>query len=410
MADSLDIDFVRRQFPQLTNGWVHLDNAGGTLVPKSVIARMTAFMSESQVQPNGGYGPSILATERLAEAKAAMAALINAAPDEVVISHSTTMNVYVLANALRSRLVPGDEIIVTNLDHEANNGAWRRLADIGVVVREWTVDPDTADLAIADLKRLLTARTRLVAVTHCSNITGSINDVESIVRAAHGAGALVCVDGVAYAPHRRVDVKALDADIYLCSLYKIYGPHHALMYVRRDLMRTLPSQNHFFIGENRPPLTLNVGGYNYEMVASLTGIADYFKALHRHHAPGANAEFPDQLAFVYDLIARHEERIAAPLIEAFAAIPRIRLIGRPSADRHARVPTFSFTVEGMDSAEVAKQLNARRLGARSGHFFAYRIVEALGHLPRGGVVRTSLVHYNSADDVDRLVHTLGTLA
>lgn len=406
MKDRLDIDFVRRQFPQLADGWVYLDNAGGTLVPASVIQRMTAFLSESQVQPNGAYGPSMLATERLAEAKSAMAALLNASVDEVILSHSTTMNVYVLANAFRSRLAADDEVIVTNLDHEANNGAWRRLAESGVAVKEWAVNPETAELDIADLERLLTERTRLVSVTHCSNITGSINDIESIARLVHDAGALICVDGVAYAPHRRVDVRALDADIYLCSLYKIYGPHHALMYVRRELLQELKSQTHFFIGEDRLPLKLNVGGYNYEMIGSLTGIADYFRTLHHHHWPGANADFPDQLGAVYDLMARHEERIAAPLVDALRARPNIQIIGRMTADRRKRVPTFSFVVEGVESAEVARRLNARHLGARNGHFYAYRIVDALGHLPRGGVVRTSLVHYNSADDVERLIQAL----
>ena len=406
----LDIDFVRRQFPQLANGWVHLDNAGGTLVPASVIARMTAFLSESQVQPNGSYGPSSLATERLTEAKTYMAALVNATPDEIVLSHSTTMNVYVLANAFRSRLAPGDEVIVTNLDHEANNGAWRHLAEIGVIVKEWVVNPETADLEIADLKRLLTPRTRLVTVTHCSNITGSINDIRAITRVVHEAGALICVDGVAYASHRRVDVRALDADIYLCSLYKIYGPHHALMYIRRDLMLALRGQNHFFIGEDKIPLKLNVGGYNYEMIGSLTGIADYFKALHQHHMPGTNVEFPDQLDAVFDLIARHEEQVAAPLVAALAANPKIRLIGRKTADRAERVPTFSFIIEGMDSADVVKRLDAHRLGVRNGTFYAYRIVDTLGHLARHGVVRASLVHYNSPEDVCRLVRALDDFA
>lgn len=404
---SLDLDFVRARFPLLAkNDFVYGDNAAGTLVPTSVAARMTAFLTESQVQPNNPYPASQLATERLTEAKRLMAEMINATPEEVVFGHSTTNNVYVLSHALRPLMKDGDEVIVTNLDHEANNGAWRRLAETGITVKEWRVRPETGDLLLEDLDKLLSERTRLVCVTHCSNVTGTVNDIAEIARRAHAAGAWICADGVAYGPHGRIDVKALDVDIYLCSLYKIYGPHHALMYVRRDLALQARGQNHFFIGEDNIPLKLNVGGYDYEVVASATGIADYFDALHDHHFPGSNLDFHGRLGQVYGLFADQEERLSAPILDVLGSRKGVRVLGRTETSRAVRAPTFSFAVEGRDPAEIAATLGREGIGVTAGHFYAYRIVEALGHMEKGGVVRASLVHYNTEEEARRVAETL----
>ena len=187
---ALDLDFVRRQFPGIDD-WAFFENAGGSLVPQTVIDRVRAYMTETQVQPGAGFPASALAAERHDEARRLMAAMINASPDEVIIGISTTMNMYVLAHALRPWFEPGDEIVVTDLDHEANSGAWRRLAEAGVVVREWRLDPDSAELEVAALQALLTERTKLVCFTHCSNITGSIHDVAAITRLVHD-GARWC--------------------------------------------------------------------------------------------------------------------------------------------------------------------------------------------------------------------------
>ncbi len=401
---TFDIAYARRQFPQLDDGFGYFDNAGGTLVPKSVVERMTAFMTECQVQPKGVYGASAEAARRLDEAKARMAELVGAGVEEIVIGHSTTLNVYVLTQAMRSILKPGDEAIVTNLDHEANNGAWRRLTDAGVLVREWRVHPDTADLEIDDLKALLNERTRIVAVTHCSNVTGTFNDLAEIARLAHGAGALVCADGVAGAPHAHVNVKTLGVDVYLCSLYKIYGPHHAMMYVERGLMRRLKGQNHFFIAEDELPLKLNVGGYDFEVVGALTGIADYISALHERHFPGTNRPFADQVKPVFDLAARSEAEIAQPLHDYLSTKKGVRLIGTKTGT--ARAPVFAFAVEGRQASEFPPKLAAHKIGVLSGHYYAQRLIDALGLLPQGGVVRASLAHYNTAEEVQRLIRAL----
>ena len=206
----LDLDFVRGQFPAIDN-WAYFENAGGSMVPRAVLDRIHDHMTKSRVQP--GTGDAYPASGRAAAshelAKTSMAAMINAEPEEIIVGGSTTINFYVLANALKPWFAPGDEIIVTNLDHEANSGAWRRLAETGVVVREWSVNTETCELEIEALEALLNGRTRLVCFTQCSNITGAVHDVAAIVKRIHAAGALACVDAVAYAPHGQLDMKAL---------------------------------------------------------------------------------------------------------------------------------------------------------------------------------------------------------
>lgn len=401
----LDLAYVRGHFPGLGD-WALFENAGGTLVPATVIERLAAYMRESQVQPGASYPASALATQRIAEAQQRMAAMINATPEEVIIGPSTTMNMYVLAQALRPSLRPGDELIVTDLDHEANNGVWRRLAEFGVAVKEWRLDPETAELEPQALEALLTERTRLVCFTHCSNITGSLNDVHAITRRVHDAGALACVDGVAYAPHRPIDVKAFDVDFYALSLYKLYGPHLGLLYGKREHLLRARAQNHFFIGEEQIPLKLIPGGVNHELTASLTGIADYFDAVHAHHFAGSNADPHERFAQVFDLAARHEEALARRFLDFLASKPEVRLIGRAAAERTRRVPTFSFVVDGRDSGTLPRRMERRRVAIRAGDFYAARCIRALGLERHNGVVRASMVHYNSADEVDRLIRHL----
>ncbi len=400
----LDIEFVRRQFPGLGE-WALFENAGGTLVPSSVIERVRAYMSESQVQPGALYPASESATRRIAEGQRLIAEMINAEPEEVVIGPSSTMNVYVLAQALRPWFRPGDELIVTNLDHEANIGAWRRLAEHGVVVREWQMDPESAELETERLERLLSERTRLVCFTQCSNITGSINDVAAITRRVHEAGALVCVDAVAYAPHRRLDVKALDVDFYLFSAYKLYGPHLGVLYGKRAHLQRARGQHHFFIGEDEILLKLIPGGVNHELTAGLAGIVDYLDALQRHHF-GEEANARQGFARIFELIAEHEQRLAERFVDFLRSKPKVRLIGRATGARSRRAPTFSFVVRGQSASELPRRALERRVAIRADAFYAQRCMEALGI---SEVVRASMVHYNSLEEVDRLIAALDEL-
>jgi cysteine desulfurase family protein (TIGR01976 family) len=404
-ADAFDVSFARAHFPALAGDWALFENAGGTLAATPVLERIQRYMTEYQVQPGAPFPASARAAEMIDESHRAMAAMMNATPEEVMIGPSTSMNVFLLAQALRPGFREGDEIVVTNLDHEANSGAWRKLADTGIIVKEWRFDPATAELVPDDLAALLTDRTRLVCFTHCSNIAGGINEVPALVRMIHDAGALACVDGVAYAAHRTIDVKAWDVDFYLCSTYKLYGPHLALLYGKREHFENASPLNHFFL-DDEIPLKLNPGGPNHELSAGLAGITAYLDALHAHHEGDTNLSLHDRLGQIFERIAIHEEALAAPLVSFLTTKPGVRLIGRQTADRHLRAPTFSFVVDGRDAAEIARAVEPRKIAIREGDFYAARAIRDLGLAERGGVVRASMVHYNSAEEVDRLIEAL----
>ena len=401
---SLDLAFVRRQFPPLGNGWAFFENAGGSYVPESVIERVRSYMSELQLQPSWSFGPSAEAAARIAEGKRLMAAFVGAEADEVIVGPSTTMNIYLLVQALRPSLKPGDEIVVTNQDHEANVGAWRRLGEAGVVIREWRLDPETALLDPAALDGLLGPRTRLVAMPHCSNVVGCFNDVAAVAGKVHGAGAMLMVDGVAAAPHRAVDVKALDVDFYAFSLYKTFGPHQALLYGKRTLLEKLAPLNHFFITES--PAKLLPGGANHELTAGLVGIADYFDLLDRHHFDQPENAFHGRVGRVYGLIEAHERVLAERVLAYLRAKPGVRIVGRDSTASGERAPTISFTVARRRSGDVARALNREKIAIGHGDFWGRRCVEALGLSPEDGVVRVGIAHYNDDGDVDRLLAAL----
>lgn len=402
----LDLDFVRAQFPAFrhpsTGPWAFLENAGGSYVPAAVMDRLNRFLVATKVQPYGDFPAAVEAGETMDAGRARIAALINAHPEEVVIGASTTMNVYVLAQALRPTLRPGDEIIVTNQDHEANIGAWRRLAEAGAVIREWCIDPVTGLLDRADLEGLLSQRTRLCCVTHCSNIVAAINDIPAIAAAVHAAGGLVMVDGVSYAPHGFPDVRALDADFYAFSLYKTYGPHLGLLYVRQDHLALLANQNHGFLPAGTA-LALNPGGENHEETAALQGIADYLDALHAHHLTAPEPDPRRRGAAVFALFAAQEEALATRLVDYLRDRPEVRLIGPRSGARSVRAPTIAFTVAGRRSHDIVRALLPHQVAIRSGNFYAWRCVEALGLGREDGVVRASMVHYNTLAEVDRLI-------
>ena len=318
---------------------------------------------------------------------------------------STSQNTYVIAQALRQELKAGDEVIVTNQDHEANIGAWSRLEDEGIVVREWKVDPDTAELHAMDLEVLLTERTRAVAFTHCSNVVASVNPVREITDLIHDAGAIAIVDGVSFCPHGLPDIPALGADIYLFSLYKVYGPHLGAMYIRSQLNADLPYQGHFF-NAGSPGKRFTPAGPDHAQIATVNGVMDYMEALYSHHHD-LPAAIQDQAEAVRNLFHGHEARVSQPLLDYLDEHPAVRLIGK---NRSAvRAPTVSFVVDGRSSLQLGEELAKNKLGVGVGNFYAYRLVEALGLDPDDGVVRASMVHYTSPDEVDRLIAALDQL-
>jgi cysteine desulfurase family protein (TIGR01976 family) len=404
---TLDPLFVRGQFPANLWEWAFFENAGGSYVPRTVIDRLNAYMNETQVQPGSHFPGAAKAMERMNAGHDRMASMIGAEPDEVIVAASTSINVYVLAQALHPLWSEGDEVIVAIQNHEANSGPWRRLSASGIKILDWPVHPETGALDIRVLDDLLSDKTRLVAFPHVSNILGAINDVAAITKKVHAAGAQVCVDGVALAPHRAVDVKAWDVDYYLFSFYKIFGPHMGCLYGKKENLVAAANQGHYFFADDDTGHKLNPAGPQHEMIASLQGIDDYFEALAGHHLPAApNGALERQLA-LYELVAKHEEALAKRFLDFIASKPNVRLLGPAEPSRDVRVPTFSFTIEGKSSSEVSPITAEHRVAVSHGHFYAKRLVEAMGiENPNDGVVRASMAQYNTIEEVDRLIEAL----
>ena len=407
MHQEFDVENARGFFPALQSEWALFDNAGGSVAPRPVIDRVADYMSRLHVQHGASYPASVEATEIVAAGRRAAATLVNAEADEIVLGPSTTMNVLVLAQALRPTMREGDAIVVTELDHEANIGAWRRLEATGIEIREWKLDPATAALRIEDLDPLLDERTRLVCFTHCSNVVGTIHDVRAMTAHIHAAGAEVCVDGVAFAPHRRVDVRELGVDYYLVSLYKVYGPHLGLLYARQDRIDRLANVNHFFVGDDARHYKLTPGNVVHELAASVIGIVDYLRELHRQVTNTSSGSGDDRwLKTVFDAIAAHEEAIVTPLLDWLAERPDVRILGERSPNRALRVPTVAFTVPGRHASSIPECVDESKVAIRWGDFYAARAIDALGLRDAGGIVRASLVHYNTRAEVDRLIEAL----
>ncbi|MEM7159016.1 MAG: aminotransferase class V-fold PLP-dependent enzyme [Myxococcota bacterium] len=403
----LDLDFVRAWFPALNERWALFDNAGGSVTTQAVTSGIVEYLERYQVQLGASYGLSQQAEGRVRRGEATAAELLGATPAETVVGPSTTANLATLSRAIQPLLSEGDEVIVTDLDHESNIGPWRKLAAHGVKVHTWAVDRERATLDPAQLEALLSPRTRLVAFTHCANVVGEIIDVPGMVRRirANRADTIVVVDGVAYAPHRFVDVAALDVDAYVVSLYKVYGPHLSAMYVRRSLLERVHGQNHFFVPEDALPYKLQPGNVTHELAAGLPGIGAYLDGVAEHHKI-KDITRRDRWRGVFDLFAAHEQALAAKLLDFLQGHPRCRVIGPTSPDRAVRAPTIAFVVDGMVSSAVVPPLDERHIAVRWGHFYAKRAIDALGLSATEGVVRVSMVHYNTLAEVDRLTEAL----
>ena len=406
---ALDIDFVKAQFPAfkdpLSSKWSFFENAGGSYVPHNVIKHLNNFMTSTKVQPYAEFDTSAIAGNNMDKATELFAEMINARKDEIIIGASTTMNMYVLSNAMKHFIKPGDEVIVTNQDHEANIGAWRRLESYGAVIKEWKINTENAELEIEDLKALLTNKTKIVAVTHCSNIVGSINNLQSIAKLVHEYNAFLVGDGVSYAPHGLPNVKDLDVDFYTFSLYKTYGPHLGLLYGKKEILNQLPNQNHEFL-EGDVPYTLNPGGPNHEELSCLVGIYEYFNNLYNHHFPDENNTLRKKIEKINELISNHEEQIANPLLEYLNSRNDIKLIGKKKIENKNRAPTISFTFVNQSSKKISDQLVKNGIATRNDNFYAWRCLKALGIDVDDGVVRTSMVHYNTHEDVEKLISVL----
>ncbi len=402
-----DLDFVRAQFPAFASPVLSthafFENAGGSYPCQQVVDRLTRFYVDRKVQPGSPQPAGQLGGAEMDEAQTRLSAMMGVAYDELSFGPSTSANTYVLAQAVRLWLkAAGAAIVVTNQDHEANSGVWRRLEAEGIEVREWQIDPVTGHLDPAGLAALLTdGRVRLVAFPHCSNVVAEINDVPAICAMARAAGARTVVDGVSYAPHGFPDIPALGCDVYLFSAYKTYGPHQGLMVIRREFGEELPAQSHYFNADSLYK-RFTPAGPDHAQIAACAGMADYIDVLHaRHFAPQ-----PDPAArnrAVHDLMRAQEIAVVAPLMNYLAARNDVRLIG--PRDPAARAPTVAVALD-RDAGPVSEALALEGIGAWAGDFYAVRPLEAMGVDMSKGVLRLSLVHYTSDADVARLIGAL----
>lgn len=401
----LDMDFVHSQFPGLKDDWALMDNAGGSQIVKGAVERITEFLYDRNVQVGGSYPRSLAAADALRQGREAVQTLVGAArPEEIVFAHSTTVAIQTLAAAMRRQFAPGDEVIVTVADHESNIGPWERLEEFGVVVKFWPLDTASMRLRLEDLEPLMTDRTRLVCVTHVSNILGRINDVAAIAEFVHARGARVCVDGVAYAPHRAIDVVGWDVDFYIFSLYKCYGPHGAAMYGKYDLLAELDGLYHYFYGKDKIPAKLEPGNASYELAYSAVGVVEYLAELGRR-AGGSG----DRRALVlagFEAIAAQENALTQRLLLWLNARQDCVVVGEADNPDGGRVPTISFRVRGLASGRVAKAVEQAQIAIRFGDFHSRRLIEYLDETHDEGVVRVSMVHYNTLAQVDRLTAAL----
>ena len=401
--ETLDINWAREQFPALKNKTVFMDNAGGSQILSSVIDRISHYLTNYNVQLGASYSVSQAASEELDKAIEITAQWINANHvNEVIIGPSSTMLLRILSICLSQQWQSGDEIIITNSDHEANMAPWKDLARQGLVIKTWKINPKSMQFEINDLQKLITKKTKLLAMTHASNILGSINPVNEIAQFVHDRNVMICVDGVAFAPHRLIDVKALDVDFYVFSLYKSFGPHLALMYGKQELLENMPGINHDFI--QSVPYKFQPGNLNYELSYSLPAIVDYINQLASIHDSASDTQgMRERLAKGYDLIAKHEQLLVSKLLDYLNTNDAITIIGENTADKNIRVSTLSFIHENLASDTIVRQMDKHDIGIRFGDFYAVQLIDDLGLRDKNGVVRVSLVHYNTVEEVDRLI-------
>ena len=408
MTTTLDVEFVRSQFPAFAEtslqGQAFFENAGGSYTCRQVIDRLHRFYTERKVQPYGNYPASQAGGAEMDEARTRLAALMNVETDELSFGPSTSQNTYVLAQAFAETLAAGDVVIVTDQDHEANSGAWRRLEARGMEIREWQVDPESGQLELDRLAEILDERVKLVCFPHCSNIVGQENPVAEVAAMAHAVGAVTCCDGVSYAPHGLPDVRALGTDIYMFSSYKTYGPHQGILVIRRGLADRLANQAHFFNADVRYK-RFTPAGPDHAQVAACAGMADYIDALYAHHHDGEAA--PAQRARVVAALQRgHEDRTLAPLLDFLGNRNDVRILGSARVDgATGRVPTVALHT-ARPAEGVADTLAAHGVMAGAGDFYAVRTIGAMGCDAKAGVLRLSFVHYTTDDEVTQLMKGL----
>jgi len=410
----LDVAWVRSQFPALemqVNGQTaaFLDGPAGTQVPTQVIAAIQNYLVRMNANHGGAFMTSRRSDEMIADTRAAMADFFHCDPCEVAFGQNMTTLTFAISRAIGRELGPGDEILLTTLDHDANFSPWKALEEKGVVIRVADIHDNDCTLDLEDLKSKLSRRTKLVAVGYASNSVGSINPVQEIVRLAHAAGAMAFIDAVHYAPHGLIDVKDLDCDFLVCSPYKFFGPHMGTLYGKREhLERFQPYKVR--PSHNETPDRWETGTLAHELIAGIGAAVDYIAGVGRHSDPAAGTR-REALAAAYRTTVAYERRLIAKLIEGLQTIPRVRIYGITDPARfEERCSTLSLRIGDHAPKAIAEFLDQRGIFTWDGNYYALNLSERLGVEEKGGMLRIGLVQYNTQDEVDRLLAALREFA
>ena len=409
-TNALDLAWVRLQFPALAQSVdghpaVFLDGPGGTQVPQRVIDAMAEYLARNNANTGGAYPTSRNTDRMIAEARSAMADFLNCDSDEIVFGQNMTTLTFAISRALGRELGPGDEIVLTLLDHDANFSPWKALEEKGVTVRAAKFNEDDCTLDMDDLAAKIGPRTKLVAVGYASNAVGTINNVAEVVRLARQAGALSYIDAVHYAPHGLIDVRALNCDYLVCSTYKFFGPHMGVLYGKREHLKksrpykVRPSSDNI-------PSRWETGTLNHECIAGIKACVDYWEDLGRHANPAVRTRRAAILA-AHEAVHKHERKMMETMIQGLLAIPGLKLYGISDPPRFDhRCATFVIRIEGHTPLELATKLGARGFFTWDGNYYALNLTEQLDVERLGGFLRIGLVHYNTMEEVERLLEAL----
>jgi cysteine desulfurase family protein (TIGR01976 family) len=411
---ALDLTWVRSQFPSLAQSVigqpaVFLDGPGGTQVPQRVIDAISDYLARNNANTGGAYVTSRNTDAMIAEARAAMADFLNCDADEVVIGPNMTTLTYAMSRAIGRELGPSNEIVLTLLDHDANFSPWKTLEEKGVTIRTVNFNPADCTLDMRDLARKITSHTRLVAAGYASNAVGTINNVTELVRLAKQAGALSYIDAVHYAPHGTIDVRALDCDFLVCSTYKFFGPHMGVLYGKREhLKRFQPYKVR--PNTNNIPNCWEWGTLNHECIAGIKACVDYWEELGRRAKPTVRNR-REAIVAAHEAIQPHERAMMEKMIAGLMAIPGLKLYGISDPRRFEnRCATIAVRVEGHTPLELATKLGERGFFTWDGNYYALNVTEQLDVERLGGFLRIGLVHYNTMEEVERMLTALREIA
>jgi cysteine desulfurase family protein (TIGR01976 family) len=412
VADPLDIAWVRSQFPSLSqtvNGYpaVYLDGPGGTQVPQSVIDAISGYLTNSNANTHGAFATSQRTDAILSGARSAMADFLNCDPSEVIFGANMTSLTFAISRVIGRELKAGDEIVVTRLDHGANYSPWVALEETGVTIRIAEINDKDCTLDMEDLARKINSRTKLVAVGYASNAVGTINNIREVVRLAHDAGALAYIDAVHYAPHGPIDVQALDCDFLVCSTYKFFGPHMGVLYGKQQHLRRLKPYK-LAVNTDEIPESWEWGTLNHECIAGITACVDYLAQLGRQLGRKSDAGTRRSAVLAaFKVIQAHERILVDTLIAGLLRIPGLTFYGITDPQRFAeRCPTVAVRIAGHTPLQLSIELGKRGFFTWDGNYYALNLTEHLDVEKDGGFLRIGLAHYNTADEVDRLLATL----